>query len=621
MDQPSPPASWRARFGTRTRRALLALGGVLALGLLAACVVVLLADFSTAEREAITRFERETGLRIQFSSRAESRFPRPSVEFTGLKIGHEGAVPLLEAKTAELRFHLLDMLDGTLGSPYLILRDASATLDPQNLELPLRSPRALTELFQRLTGFFDQQKAMERLNISIEAGRIALRRAGASENSGQLGPLAISLSYSARRGRLAARISQAGSGTPGTSVPLSQQQLKIALSLPTRSALEGGQSQPASLEAMLGDSRITFSGEARGEPHVTLSGKTEATLGETFESLIHWQRGGRETREVSKLESTLMLDERGIGLDSLKLSVGNKALTGIAALRDVGERWSLSATLGGDLIDGTAAHRALQGIRDAKGGWSTAPLNLNPLPQLDLDLRLSTKAFRLGRFSLSRVAMSVLTRPNRTEMAIVDSRFGEGSFKARVNVGDGLDGTQTFRLSTSGENLEGGELLDQAFGFERLSGTGSFVVQVQGQGRHFADVMASLNGSAALDLRNGVINGIDINRLMTRSAEQKADTALLFSLVGKTPFESLRTDFSLRSGRLEPVGSRFVTRTVDAVMEGYSDIGTQQHHLNVVLRKRGENDVPKGDFFGFRLEGPLTSPSLKPDNRLLQDKG
>jgi hypothetical protein len=623
MDLPSsPPArQWRARSGPVIRRALPVLGGVLVLALAVVGVVVGRVDFGAAERTAISRIESETGLRVTFADRKETRFPSPRVDFGGVKISRLDGEVLVEAKAAELRFSLIDLMDGALDDPTLILRDASATLDPGQMEAPLRSPRALTELFQRISGVFDQQTVLGRLNVSIEAARITLRRTGQSGEGSTLGPLALGMSYSSRRGRIDARITQAGSGAPGGSVPLSQQQLKIAFSLPTRSALAGGKPLPATLDAALGDSRFSFSGEARGEPEVTLNGKTEATLGDTFEHLVEWQRSGREARDVSRLEAHLTLDSRAVGLDALRLSLGSKALTGIASLREVGGRWSLSATLGGDLVDGTAAHRALQGIRDAKGAWSTASLSLNPLPQLDLDLRLSTKAFRLGRFALSQVALSVLTRPNRTEMAIVDSRFGEGSFKARVNVGDAVDGGQTLRLAASGENLEGGDLLDQAFGFEHLTGTGSFVVQVQGQGRSVAALMASLNGSAALDLRNGIVNGIDLNRLMTRAVEQKAETALLFSLVGKTPFDSLRTDFAMRDGKLEPVGSRFLTRTVDAVMEGHSDIGAQQHHLSLVLRKRGENDVPRGDFFGFRLEGPLMAPALKPDSRLLQDKG
>lgn len=618
---PSPAATWRARFGSMMPRLLKVLGGVLAAVLTVAIVVISSVDFGSSERAAIARVERETGLKITYGKRQEARFPSPHVSFDDLKISRASGETVLEAKVAELRFNLIDLLDGSLDGPTLILKEASATIAPEVMEAPLRSPRALTELFGGLSGFFDQQTAVDRLNLNIEAGRILLRRSGQVEDVAELGPLAIGIKYSTRHGRIDARISQAGSGAPGAKVPLHQQMLKFAVSIPTRGALENKRSQPVSIDAVLGDSRFSFSGEAVREPEVALSGRTQATLGETFEHLIQWRRGGRDVREPSKLEATLKLDARGVGLDNLKVSAGNKALTGIATLRDVAGRWSLSATLGGDLIDGTAAHRALQGVRDSKGAWSGAPLDLNPLPQIDLDLRLSTKAFRLGRFSLSQVALSVLTRPNRTEMAIVDARYGEGSFKARVNVGDAPDGGQTFRLSTSGENLEGGNLLDQAFGFDHLTGTGSFVMQVQGQGRSFAAVMASLHGSAALDLRNGIVNGIDLNRLMTRASEQKAETALLFSLVGKTSFDTLRTDFSLREGKLEPVGSRFLTRTVDAVMEGFSDIGKQQHHLNVILRKRGENDVPQGDFFGFRLEGPLMTPSLKPDNRLLQDKG
>lgn len=603
-------ALWRVLLGAA------ALAGVM---LVVAGVLVLRVDFVSAEKAAIARLEQDTGLRIGFAARKESRFPSPHVTYQGLSITR-GGVQLVKARRADLRFSLVDLADGELDFPALTLHDAEAVVDAGQITQFLRSPRAILELAEKLPGLFEHQSAVGRLNLTVEAGRLIVRGADGSAAS-ELGPLALALEYSAERGRLAARMTQAGSGPPGKDVALAQEVLKIAFSLPTRAALAEGRSQPVRVEAALGDSSLLVSGALKAASEHGFNGKVEAQFGDAFDRLVGLPHIARAERgEPSRLEAAMTLDPRAIGLDNLKLSVGRRSVTGIAALREVNERWSVSATLGGDLIDGTAAHRVLQGVRDDKGAWSKTPLNLNPLPQVDLDLRLSSKAFRLGRFALNQVALSVFTRATRAEMAIVDSRFGEGSFKARIVVGEADGGGQTLKVSASGENVESGELLEQAFGFDRMTGLGSFVVQALGQGNTVAALMASLNGTAAFDIKDGLINGIDLSRLMNRAADQRAETALLFSLVGKTPFEALRADFALRDGRMDTVGSRFLTKTADAVMEGYSDIGALQHHQSVVLRRRGDNDVPQGEFFGFRMEGALFSPSIKPDQRLLQDK-
>lgn len=609
----------RQRLPGLLRKGALALLAGAVLGTLLFAGLAASVDFSSAERAAIARLEQSAGIRVAFAARQETRFPSPRVIYENLNVTGTDGVPLVVAGAAEVRFTLFDIIDGTLDSPTILLRDASMTLEAGALSGVFRSPRSLVEALARFTEIIETRSAFQRLTLSAQDGRLALRGAPASGES--LGPFALGLDYSAPKGRLALRITQAGSGAPGAVVPLSQQAFKLALSLPTPGALRSGASGSASLEAALGDSRFSFSGHARQEPDLTLTGTMEASVGEAMEALVGWQRRVREVRaDPARLAGQLTLDSRGIGLDGLTLTLGRRALNGIATLRTVGSRWSLSSTLAGDLVDGTAAHLALQDVRDAKGAWSQAPLSLNPLPQMDLDLRLSSRAFRLGKLALSQVALSVLTRANRTEMAIVDSRFGEGSFKARVVVGESESEGQALRLNISADGIDWGEFMEQGFALDRLTGTGSFVVQAQGQGRSVAALVGSLEGTAALDLRNGVINGIDLTRLMNRAPEQRAETALLFSLVGKTAFESLRSDFAVRGGRLETVGSRLLTKDVDGVMEGYSDLSTQQHRQTLVLRKRGDGDVPREEFFGFRMEGALLSPNIKPDARLLQER-
>ncbi len=600
-------------------RLLLTSALLLALAAAGAMAIILRVDFDAAEKAAIARLEQETGLSLHFAARRESRFLSPYVVYEGLSL-RRGGSELIRARSAFLRLGLNDLLDGQINSPTIALHQAEAVIETALITNALRSPKAILDMLERLPGLFEHQSAIERLNLSIDAGRLVLRGAGGAQD-GEFGPLALALEYSAPRGRFALRLTQAGSGLPGKEGPLAQEKLKLALNLPTRAALAGGGAEEARIEASLGDSSFVLLGGMRARPDTTFSGRIEAQFGGVFDRLLGLPHRARmEPGEPASLDADLTLDARRIGFDNLRLGVGRRAVTGIATLRATNERWGISATLGGNLIDGTAAYRVLQGIRDEKGGWSQAPLNLNPLPQIDLDLRLSTKAFRLGQLALAEVGISVLTRAQRSEMAIVDSRFGEGSFKARVVVGEAEGGGQTLKLIASGENLESGELLARALGFERLSGLGSFVIHAVGQGRSLAALVGSLSGTAAFDIKDGVVNGIDLNRLMNRSADQRAETALLFSLVGKTPFEAFRADFALREGRLETVGSRFLTKTSDAVMEGYSDFGAQQHHQNVVMRKRGENDVPQGEFFGFRMEGPLFSPQIKPDLRLLQDR-
>ena len=115
--------------------------------------------------------------------------------------------------------------------------------------------------------------------------------------------------------------------------------------------------------------------------------------------------------------------------------------------------------------------------------------------------------------------------------------------------------------------------------------------------------------------------GIDLARLLARSADQRpAEASLIFALAGKTPFDVLRANFALKDGRIEPVGSTFSTPRVTAMLEGGIDLPAQRHQLAIVLKRRVDEAGLPGEFYAFRLDGPLFAPSLKPDLKLLLNR-
>ena len=103
---------------------------------------------------------------------------------------------------------------------------------------------------------------------------------------------------------------------------------------------------------------------------------------------------------------------------------------------------------------------------------------------------------------------------------------------------------------------------------------------------------------------------------MARSVDLRTEAALVLSLGGRTPFETLATTLAFRDGKIEPVGSSFTNGRMDGSLEGHIDLVRQQNQLSGFLRRR----VPVGDqpleFFGFRIEGPLLHPVIKPDPAL-----
>lgn len=599
------------RYTSLLRRMAIGLAVAAVLAVAGLVTLILTRDYAAIEQGILARYEQDLGLTLRFGQRHQVLWPKPKIVYEDVAVRRLAGDGELRAPQAVIQFDLFDLMDGSIDGPALGLSKPDIRVDVGTLDARFRSPRSVTELLDQTIGMFGPSARFSRFRISVDEARITLSRAGPRGEDLAFESIRGRFRYLAARGRLDIDLTQVGIDDG----------FSLAASLPTQRTLAENRQGSATIQIGGLGSRLTFAGSMRRDPDLALIGRAEAQLGARLESRL----GGPHARpgapdQPMTISSNMALDPRGVALEALRIVRGGKQLNGIAALRENNARWGLSATLAGDLVDGTAAHAAFQRLRQTDGSWSGEPLAINPLPIIDLDIRLSTREFKLGNVVLSNVALSVLTRQGRTELAIVDSRFGDGMVKARVSLIDNPEKQQELRLQASAERIDFGRFMDRAFGFNRLTGEGTLVVQAESRGASVAALAGALNGSAAIDIKNGDVTGIDLAKLLTRATDARQDAALLFALAGKTSFETLRANFAIRDGKVEPVGSSFLSPRVTAMLEGVMDLAAQRHQMVVVLRRRIDEPPLPGEFYAFRLEGPLLAPSVRPDLRLLQNR-
>lgn len=583
----------------------LGLGALVVAGVLAA--LVRSRDFSQMPARVVEAVLAETGGQLRFG-KAEIRYwPQPRIVFDSLGFDHAGAGLSLKSGRAVLRIGLADLLDGSIDQPHLELSAADIRLDPGPFREAAAAPRGLIALLDRLSGSFAGTR-LAAARLTLSQARISMAEAGQGPSDFLLEPVDARLRYRAGAGRLDITARRNSSVRP----------LEFSASLPTARALNDREPRAASARISGFGSRGTFEGTMARQAELALNGRVDVAIHDDLAKLagLSLSRSPRTGDGQTRLTGSFTLDARGGGLEGLTISRGDGSLTGIASLRENAGRWGISATLAGDLVDGTAAHAALQRLRAPGGGWSHAELDVNPASRMDLDLRLSTKVFKLGRVALENAALSVFTRRGRAEFSIADSRYAGGTLKARVTVME-RPGGQDLRFQLSGDRIESETLLEQAFDLSRLRGISNFVLQGDSSGRTIAELAANLNGSGGVEIRSGTIIGIDANRLMARIAESRPEAALLASLGGRTPFDALSTHVAIRNGRIEPVGSTLTAPRMIGLLEGAIDLSAQRHDLAIVLRRREDQPPLPNDFFAFRIEGALFAPQLRPDLSLL----
>jgi hypothetical protein len=594
-------------------RSLIGLGAVVLLALAALTALVLTRDYASIEASILARYEKELGVSLTLGARRQSLWPKPRLIYQNVAVRRLAGDVELKAPRAVIQIDLFDLIDGTIDGPALVLENPEIRVDLGAVDSAFRSPRAIAGLLDRFIGLFDRATTFNRFRIGVDNARLVFARGGLQGEDLAFSQVRGRLRYLNARGRIDLEL-LSNHPTEG---------FQVSASLPTLEGLNRAKQGAASIQINALGSRLTFAGSMRRDPDIALIGRLESQISEGVEARFVGRAGRKPANPAEPpmtVAASMALDPRGVALENLKVNRGSRQLTGIAALRENNNRWGLSATLAGDLVDGTAVHAAFQRLNGPDGTWSREALSIIPLPLIDLDIRLSTREFKLGNVVLSNVALSILTRLGRAELAIVDSRFGEGTVKARVSLIDQPDRQQDLRLQASGEKIEIGRFMERAFGFTRLAGEGTLVVQAEARGTSVATLVSGLNGTAALDIRNGDVTGIDLAKLLNRATDARPDAALLLALAGKTSFEQLRANFVIRDGRVEPVGSSFVSPRVTAMLEGQIDLTAQRHQMIMVLRRRIEEPNLPTEFYAFRMDGALFSPSVRPDLRLLQNR-
>lgn len=161
------------------------------------------------------------------------------------------------------------------------------------------------------------------------------------------------------------------------------------------------------------------------------------------------------------------------------------------------------ASLIGRIIDG----RALAAFYRAK----LAP----HLADTNLDLRISAGEITVGPSTAEDVALSVLSRDRRMEVTLDEALAFGGVVKARLLASLAPDTIEAHgEMTLSG--IELGPLGVALTGDERISGTMSGSITVDGRGQGLSDIVPTLAGDGQISVQNGNFLGLSVAQALKR---------------------------------------------------------------------------------------------------------
>jgi AsmA protein len=137
-----------------------------------------------------------------------------------------------------------------------------------------------------------------------------------------------------------------------------------------------------------------------------------------------------------------------------------------------------------------------------------APIDLSALRALNANGSIRIGALTARRLKASNVRIDVKAHDGRVEIDPLAANLYGGSLNGTIGVN--AQGTPQFTVKQHLAGVSVGPLLVDLADFERLEGRGNFSMNVSTAGETVSQLKKGLNGTAAANLSDGAIRGINI---------------------------------------------------------------------------------------------------------------
>ncbi|MFL6646738.1 MAG: AsmA family protein [Sulfurifustis sp.] len=326
------------------------------------------------------------------------------------------------------------------------------------------------------------------------------------------------------------------------------------------------------------------------------------------------------------LVSQLDYGPQAVSAHELRLTLDDTSLTGRVAMQQQ-PRTSYRFDLVLDSIDvdrylpsaAKKAEKTSEQTADKKPAdksQDAAPvvIPLALLRETDAEGQLRVQKLKAFGIRSEQVGVKVAARGGRISLGPNEARLYGGVYAGRTTI-DASTSTPKFQFDEKLTGLQLGPFLKDAQIFDKFSGAGNVTIALTGQGLNADAIKRTLNGSVAVAIKDGAIEGVDLQKIEAKIKEvrdQPGGTAknLLTSLPALGPEKGDKTTFS----KLQASGT-----VTNGVVQN-KDLAIQAPRLNItgsgnvnLVADRYENYRLLVGNFPIIVSGPLAAPKFSPD--------
>lgn len=377
---------------------------------------------------------------------------------------------------------------------------------------------------------------------------------------------------------------------------------------------------PSNLNADLRSPRVatSFAGT------ITLGGQANGRVGlstPSLRGLLAWLDnpiGEGDGLQATSIEGVLTATATGVALSDAVISIDQSSARGAGSVALGGTRPSVKADLAFDTLNltpylagGSAPQPSGNGI-----GWSRDPLDLTVLKALDASVSLTATSIVVDELKTGAATLGVTLNDGRLEALLSRFELYSGSGTGRVTLIDDRGATTSAEFTLDGVDVH--RLFKDAAGFGALAGTGKLALNTSGAGESVYGLIDSLDGSAALEIRDGAILGINIPQMM-RSLSGSILSGWQTDVNEKTDFTAFGATFQIADGVATTSDLSLVGPLVRMSGTGNADLADKTLSFRVdprivaSLEGQGSEAETKGLGVPIIIEGAWSNPRIYPD--------
>ncbi|HEX3973284.1 MAG TPA: AsmA family protein [Stellaceae bacterium] len=621
------------------KKLLIGLAAVVVLVIAAAIAVPLFIPLDTYKAKIVDLVKSETGRDLKIAGPVHfSLFPSVALEANDVSLSNPAGATspnMVQLKTLDVELKLFPLLHGGLEiSQFKLVQPVIALeVDKQGKAswaftpaapagtAPQAAPPATPSTPAASGGISANFSAISLGDVSIVDGQASYFDQRTNQKK-QLTGINMTLSLPSLDEPFAAKGDAVWDGEKAT--------LTVQIEKP--GTLQRGGASPVAITFAANPINFAFKGDATGAALSKLTGGIDLSI-PSVRGLAKWAGVAFDAPGTGFGQMTLSgkIDKEGekIAFSNAVIALDAIKATGALSVDTSGAKPALSGRLDVDKLDvnpylppenkggstpassnagsapaGAGASSAAPPASSTKSsGWSDTPIDMSPLKLANADFDLSANSILYRKIQVGKSALALHLKDGRFEADLSQIALYQGKGQGKFTAdGSGAVPAIAMNFDLSGVAIQ--PLAKDAADFDKLSGTGTIVIDVSGHGKSQREIVSSLGGKGSLNLANGKIEGVNL------MAFTKNVTSALTGAIGgsnATDFGALTGTYTITNGILKNNDLKLTSSEVPMTGSGTVDLPQRQVNYRLTPNVAGLLAVP------VDITGPWDNLSYRPD--------